>query len=346
MSYIITARVEGIPATTGIISRFRTSSVPGVSSDVPFYQDFDNVIARSDKLAKEHDKHDKSDGARRASFGGSFTPPLRAMHLGESPLDDSAITLGEGSPSLLGLYHRRQSVDISHLPVPSSDPHGSHRNSMSMDDAKSIRSFLSTNAAEPASRTEKNVWMKGDFVASRSLLVHANPSPSGDVTQLDLRKEGLVEGLGSWRFSASSDVVSISLLFEAQYKLRWQFSISAVILLSIHIPNPSPITTIFFARLLMTQTYSLFSPRRPNDPPYTPEAAKNQVLYQIGRPHRSGERNPDHERESLWRGCFIGGSGSEEGWKTRAVARMPNHEKLRPSTCDGYVGYMWFPRLE
>ena len=40
-------------------------------------------------------------------------------------------------------------------------------------------------------------------------MVHANPSPTGGVTQLDIRKEGYVAGLGPWRFSATSDVVNI-----------------------------------------------------------------------------------------------------------------------------------------
>jgi hypothetical protein len=49
--------------------------------------------------------------------------------------------------------------------------------------------------------------------------------------------------------------------------------------------------------------------------------------------------------KALWRGTEargqcgpveVGGNG-EEGWKIRAVARMPPHDKIRPSTHDGYV---------
>jgi hypothetical protein len=39
-------------------------------------------------------------------------------------------------------------------------------------------------------------------------MVHANPSPTGGVNQLHLRNEGFVGDLGSWRFAASTDVVS------------------------------------------------------------------------------------------------------------------------------------------
>jgi hypothetical protein len=51
--------------------------------------------------------------------------------------------------------------------------------------------------------------MKGDLCVQRFMLVHANPSPTGGISQLDIRKEGLVEGIGSWRFSASAEVVSM-----------------------------------------------------------------------------------------------------------------------------------------
>lgn len=47
----------------------------------------------------------------------------------------------------------------------------------------------------------------------------------------------------------------------------------------------------------------------------------------------------------MWRGEGAGGPplhgvGSarlDEGWKTRAVVRMPGHTKIRPSTPPGYV---------
>jgi hypothetical protein len=55
---------------------------------------------------------------------------------------------------------------------------------------------------------KKEGWLKGDLHASRSLLVYANPNPSGGVTHLEIRKEGAVEGLGPWRLSLTSDVVS------------------------------------------------------------------------------------------------------------------------------------------
>jgi hypothetical protein len=205
LSYILTARVEGIPAS-GITAFFKhTSSSPSaIPSDIPFKEDFDAVIARSDKLA-----HDLA--LSRSHSRDSLSTAIGGLGLSTSPpeLDDSAIAIGEGSPTLTGLYTRRQSSDIQHPPVLNLSPsHGSSPLSGDAiaDDRRSIMSSGSNYDA--AHRSEKTGWMKGDLLASRSLIVHANPSPTGGVNQLDLRKEGFVDGLGSWRFAASADVVS------------------------------------------------------------------------------------------------------------------------------------------
>jgi hypothetical protein len=60
------------------------------------------------------------------------------------------------------------------------------------------------------------------------------------------------------------------------------------------------------------------------------------LLYQIGKPHRQGTRFPTYDTEALWRGPEVPGQRvGEDGWKMRAVARLPNHEKIRPSTDEG-----------
>ncbi len=132
-----------------------------------------------------------------------------------------------------------------------------------------------------------------------------------------------------------------------------QWGISAVMLLSIAFPHPSPRCTVFLVRLLLNQTYTLTSPRTPLEPPLQPEKPKTHVLYQLGRPHKAGERFPARSVDSLWRGKDAGGEGNpaptgaggqeslqgegevEQGWRVRAVARMPGHDKIRPSTLDG-----------
>jgi hypothetical protein len=187
--------VEGIPATSGILSLFGTKrETPHLEGRIPFKEDFEAVIARSDKLAS-----DLAAGRRIASPPGS--PILPSADL----TSDSAIANGEGggSPKLKGLYTRRQSSDMQRPSAADLARSPSGHGSVDTD-----RRSTGTGSGSGDGRTEKELWLKGDLCASRFLLVHANPSPNGDVSRLDLRKEGFVDGLGSWRFTAMSDVVS------------------------------------------------------------------------------------------------------------------------------------------
>lgn len=326
LSHILTARVEGIPSSSGILSLFGPKrETPHFDSRIPFVGDFETVIARSDKLAA-----DLAAGKKIASPPGS--PILPASDL---PYENGE---GGGSPKLNGLYTRRQSSDMQRPSAADMSRTGSVDT-----DRRSIGTGSGSGSGSGDGKTEKELWMKGDLCASRFLLVHANPSPTGDVTRLDLRKEGFVDGLSSWRFTAISDVVCSSLLITRVSELMVQFSVSAIVGLNISTPMPSPKCTLFFCRLVLTQNYSLYSPRTPNDPPYIPESASRHLVYQVGTAIRSGNRCPGYDIPALWRGREAGGQGGslgsggngEEGWSVRSVVRMPSHDKIRPTTSEG-----------
>ena len=221
LSYIITARAEGIGSATHFGALFKRDHSPSMA-DIPFREDFDHVIARSDKIAQEiaHDSGKSSGSSASAILPSRGTasprgspkspsPPTNALHLtnpfafdetASSPPEDSAIAIGDSPPTVTGLYHRSQSTDIQ-------------RTTSASADTRSIISVRSTGS-DSGQKTEKQGWLKGDLLASRALVVHANIGPAGGVSTLDLRKEGFVEGLGSWRFSLSSDSVSCSRLSE------------------------------------------------------------------------------------------------------------------------------------
>lgn len=326
MSYIITARVQGRPAPARLGSLFKTKDIP-VQGEVWFLADFQAVINRSDRLAAEQAHSMSRTGSHEAS--PSLSPPTHAMgafSFGSPPLspqDEVAIALNDSAVPSRGLYHRRLSSDmnISELPTGQSRPSPLRKDT---DQSSLMSRSSSQDGSSRAERSEKLGWLVGDICCIRSFKVHANPAPSGGAYQLDLRKEGYVEGLGPWRMSASSDA----------------FSIASVMLVQVAIPSPSPACTIFFVRLILSQTYELYSPRRPNDPPVKPEATKNHVVYQVGRPHKHGEDVLAHDVEALWRGPDAGGSpklAPSSGWRTRAVSRLPNHEKIRPSTNPGTI---------
>ncbi|WVQ68116.1 uncharacterized protein L199_006322 [Kwoniella botswanensis] len=313
VSYILTARVEGIPSSTSFSSVFKVASSPALDPSIPNIGDFERVIARSDKLS--------SSLVGRNASRDSLLLHNQIQGLGlEDPLEgNDAIAVGEGSPSVQGLYTRRQSSDVPPLSL-SPDPLSprSRRQSISSD--------MTAGRSEKGKDkdNDKAGWLKGDLTASRALIIHANPSRSGGVNTLEIRKEGFVDGIGTWRFSANADV----------------FSISSVLLISIKLPSPSPITTVFLVRLVLSQSYSIVSPRTPNQAPHSPESSKSHVLYQVGRPHKPGEKYPGRDAEALWRGQGVPGNGKkdgQEGWNVRAVARLPGHEKIRPTTSDGTI---------
>lgn len=205
LSYILTARVEGFPdpSRARLGSMFRRFDGNVLGDDIPFKHDFEVVIARSDKYAE-----DLAAGRISPSFGPvipspAHSPNIPALSLGESPVDDSAISIGEGSPSLLGLYHRRQ-------PSFGSSIRDQSRTSSPRPETRSLSSFGSIKSyASDKSRNEKEGWLKGDLHASRPLIVHANPSSVGGVVTLDEKREGIVDGLGFWRFNVFADVVSV-----------------------------------------------------------------------------------------------------------------------------------------
>ncbi|KAK4689494.1 hypothetical protein P7C73_g589, partial [Tremellales sp. Uapishka_1] len=286
ISYILTARVEGLPTSSRSFSLFRSSSAnhppPRVSAnpEIPYQMDFETVLARTPELSLNLARSRSKDSA---------------------VFDDNASAIsieGNDSPTPGGLFHRRLSSDVEGTPP----RFGSRRASSVTDKGKG---------------KEEDVWLKGDITSSRSLLVHANPSLSGSVTPLDINKSGFVDGLGIWTFVASADVFSIASIFMLSFSTQ-----------------PSPKTAIYFFRLLLSQSYAITSPRTPNEPPLVPESPRTHVLYHVGRPHRQGERVLGPEVPTLWRG---GKDDQEDGFRSKAVIRMPPHEKIRPTTHEGSI---------
>lgn len=303
---------------------FKTREIP-IQGECPYYNDFLSVIARSARLAEEQERT----GSRNwqgspllMPIGGPSTD-FESSPL-STPMDEAAIAFpgveGTGAAAQVrGLYHRRSSADLI-TPPPTNGFNG--RPSPLRNDTDTSSTMSRQSSSEGTVRGEKTDWLTGDICAIRNLKIHANPSPTTGSYQLDITKEGYVEGLGPWRFSAQSD----------------NFTIASVMLINLSIPSPSPTCTIFFVRIILSQNYSLHSPRTPNDPPFKPEQPKNHLVYQVGRPHRHGESVLGHDIEALYRGPQAGGRPSQSpagGWKTRAVARLPNHEKIRPSTNPG-----------
>lgn len=207
LTYIITATVQGIAHTSSFSSIFKAVTTPStLDPDIPYVGDFERVIGRSDKLAAESRSRSASTSGRARSESRDSVPAMRNFPLGG---DDGtcAITIGGNSPPMGGLYTTRRhsssilsSASSMSIPTLSLSPEEEDRG------RPSFSPISSANGGH--GKADKADWMKGDLCASRELLVHAVDPLTGGEIPLDVRKEGFVEGLGSWRFSANAEAVS------------------------------------------------------------------------------------------------------------------------------------------
>ncbi|WVQ81908.1 hypothetical protein IAT38_004035 [Cryptococcus sp. DSM 104549] len=281
VSYILTARVEGIPTSSRTFnSYFSSTPRSGLDPAIPNIVDFERVIARSDRKGKGR-SDSASSGLSHQRGGAEQAGP--------------------------GLYTLRQPTSPPLSPGP-------------IGGSESASSSTSSLASRLEGLSPSDGWLKGDLCASRELQVHGNPD--GVVTRANEIKEGDVEGLGHWCTRATSDIICLS----------------AAVLWHVSIPSPSPSTTIFLVRVVLSQRYTVTSPRNPTAPPTKPEATKRIVIYQVGRAHKQGEEFPARDVPSLWRGPEAGGDGDPaKGWEIKKLVRMPDHDTISATTSRGTI---------
>ncbi|WVQ86014.1 hypothetical protein IAT38_008182 [Cryptococcus sp. DSM 104549] len=302
VGYILTARVEGVPYPSSIFP-FNLSSVPpALDPTIPNIAVFKRLMDRSSsRSSRTSPTSPRSPSPTRAS------PRTGDSRYGGPTGGASGGTSNgrEGSAPPNGLYHRSQSRDIN-LPSASPGP-SSPRNSPSTENPP----------APPADQPE---WLKGDLWTSRYLVIHANASETGGATSLNMRRHGYVDSLGVWKYRVAADV----------------FAMASIVILTLSFPNPSPRTTIFSYRLLLSQTYNFMSPRTPGFPPHTPQPPTVSTIYEAGVPLTAAGKYPGRDVKSLWRGAEAGGDADgPRGWKDKALGRLPDHYNMRPSTRGG-----------
>lgn len=57
-------------------------------------------------------------------------------------------------------------------------------------------------------KNDKSGWIIGRHTAKRNCMVVYNPSPTGEVNELNEQANGYIAGLGVWELRMVSDVVS------------------------------------------------------------------------------------------------------------------------------------------
>ncbi|ORY27000.1 hypothetical protein BCR39DRAFT_560276 [Naematelia encephala] len=157
-------------------------------------------------------------------------------------------------------------------------------------------------------------WVKGTLKAQRTIMLLYNPDPNGGVTSLDVEKGGDAPGLGPFNMRWAAEV----------------WTVCALLLTRVTLPNPSPATTIFFVRTALTQTTSIISPR--DDPDTTPPLISTRQFTISARGIcPPAHIRPSKETASIWRGPVAGGQ-SDGSSLIETTGRLPDDAIGRPST--------------
>lgn len=163
-------------------------------------------------------------------------------------------------------------------------------------------------------------WLTGNMTASKEMWIVPLPSEDREAIPFDYQTRSVVDGLGIVPWSLQTDAITVG----------------GYILLRMGLTDSNPLATVWAIRLYINQKISLRSPRRPEEPETTFPAA-HLLLYDRGKLPHPKELKDRHPHEPLWDGELVPGRthGSESGLAANEVIRMPDENRLRPSTCPG-----------
>ncbi|KAJ9111408.1 hypothetical protein QFC19_001177 [Naganishia cerealis] len=181
------------------------------------------------------------------------------------------------------------------------------------------------NSFPPEIEAEKlrNVkWLTGNMTASKEMWIVPLPSEDREAIHLDYQTRSVVNGLGIVPWSLQTDAITVG----------------GYILLRMSLTDPNPLATVWAVRLYINQKIALKSPRRP-DEPETLFPAAHLLIYDRGKLPNPKDLKERHPHEPLWDGEMVpdGNHTSEAALNTNEVIRMPDENRLRPSTCPGTI---------
>lgn len=182
-----------------------------------------------------------------------------------------------------------------------------------------IHATFSANSQE----TEKlrNVkWLTGNMTASKEMWIVPLPSEDREAIPFDYQTRSVVDGLGLVPWSLQTDAITVG----------------GYILLRMGLTDHNPLATVWAIRLYINQKISLKSPRRPEEPETTFPAA-HLLIFDRGKLPHPKDLKERHPHEPLWDGemvpCRV--PGTDQPLNANEVIRMPDENRLRPSTCPG-----------
>jgi hypothetical protein len=163
-------------------------------------------------------------------------------------------------------------------------------------------------------------WLTGNMTASKEMWIVPLPSEDREAIHLDYQTRSVVNGLGIVPWSLQTDAITVG----------------GYILLRMSLTDPHPLATVWAVRLYINQKIALKSPRRP-DEPETLFPAAHLLIFDRGRLPNPKDVKDRHPHEPLWDGEMVphGLHTSETVLNVNEVIRMPDENRLRPSTCPG-----------
>jgi hypothetical protein len=186
-------------------------------------------------------------------------------------------------------------------------------------------SLTTEHSLPPGVKWDEIPYLQGTLSASKEMWIVPLPSEDREALPLDLRGRSLVAGLGIVPWSLTTEAITVGGLL---------FFKSALL-------DVNPLATVWCVRLFVNQRISLTSPARPAEGETT-FPTTNLLLFESGKLPRNPEEwyttNGAKRCEPIWEGEDVPSSGAKtdkQALRFAEVLRMPNENRLRPSTCPG-----------
>ncbi|KAJ9124514.1 hypothetical protein QFC24_003305 [Naganishia onofrii] len=172
---------------------------------------------------------------------------------------------------------------------------------------------------------EDSKWLNANMTASKEVWVIALPTLDKTALPLAQSHQSFIKGLGIIPWSLQTDAITVS-----------GYLLLKLGLLTTHV---NPKSTIWGIRLYIEQQVSIKSPRRPGEPASLFPPTR-MLMYELGSVPAQADLDSGHySLKPLWTGHQVPGykAGGDDNLNVAEVLRLPDEEKLRPTSYAGSV---------
>ena len=177
-------------------------------------------------------------------------------------------------------------------------------------------------------RLAKTTWLKGNMTASSEILLIPLWTPDNSPLPLDLIVHKTLDGLGTVEWGANTDA----------------FTVGGELVVHFTLTNAYLLASVWAIRFHINQVVTISSADPKEEAKPHPPLVDRFLVFAKGKLPASDEiRAPDGQRgpaEPLWEGEAVPGPKQYkhmEGMEVDEWIRLPDENKLRPTTCPGQV---------